>query len=150
MTTAGKRDIAFSQRFSRLSPWIYCRLMQKSAPHPHPKITILQKRADFLRAARGFGQGAGGMKVQAHPREDGSDDIRVGFTCTKKLGNAVARNRAKRRLRAIARDILPRKGNAGWDYVLIGRPDVTIARDFADLQQDFEFALRKLHQKAAP
>ena len=69
----------------------------------------------------------------------------VGFTCSKKVGNAVARNRAKRRLREAARAILPHTGRTGWDYVLIGRADVTAARPFDLLQQDLALALRKLH-----
>ena len=68
--------------------------------------------------------------------------MRVGFTVTKKVGNAVTRNRLKRRLRALARDILPRAGVAGADHVLIGRGD-GVTRDFADLGRDLERALKK-------
>jgi ribonuclease P protein component len=57
------------------------------------------------------------------PNETDPTAIRVGFTCSRKVGNAVARNRAKRRLREAARLTLPRHGNPGWDYVLIGRPE---------------------------
>ena len=71
--------------------------------------------------------------------------IRIGFTCSKKVGNAVARNRAKRRLRALARAILPQHGVPGWDYVLIGRSGVTAARDFAVMQSDLTDALARLH-----
>ena len=71
--------------------------------------------------------------------------MRVGFTCSKKIGNAVARNRAKRRLRALAAEIMPLGGRPGWDYVLVGRPDATVSRDFADLCRDLAHALRKIH-----
>lgn len=69
--------------------------------------------------------------------------MRVGFTVTKKIGNAVVRNRLKRRLRALARDLLPRAGVVGADHVLIGRGD-GVARDFAALSRDLERALRKV------
>lgn len=71
--------------------------------------------------------------------------IRVGFTCSKKVGNAVARNRAKRRLREIARAVLSFEGREGWDYVLIGRKDATATHDFKALQDDLSRALLKAH-----
>ncbi len=85
------------------------------------------------------------MMVQARKRGDGTDTMRVGFTCSKKVGNAVARNRAKRRLREVARLVLPRYGRPGWDYVLIGRSEATAAREFQALQQDLVYALKKVH-----
>ena len=90
------------------------------------------------------------MTVQARKRTDGQDEIRVGFTCSKKVGNAVARNRAKRRLREIARLLLPIHGIAGYDYVLIGRPKITVSRPFPQLLQDFETALVRLHTPHPP
>ncbi len=106
---------------------------------------ILRKRADFLRAARGRRQAMPGFVLQGIARGDESGAIRVGFTCSKKVGNAVARNRAKRRLREIARHVLPAAGRPGWDYVLIGRREATAARPFADLLADLETALTRLH-----
>ena len=76
--------------------------------------------------------------------------VRVGYTCSKKLGNAVARNRAKRRLRALAREILPDAARPGWDYVLVGRPEATATRDFALLRADLEGALRRVHAAPEP
>ena len=76
--------------------------------------------------------------------------IRVGFTCSKKIGNAVTRNRAKRRLRAVARAVLPDAGRPGWDYVLVGRPEATVARDFATMQAELRAALARVHRDPAP
>ena len=113
-----------------------------------PVIQVMKTRADFLRCARAGRQGTAGMMLQARQRrsDEGVTGIRVGFTCTKKVGNAVARNRAKRRLREAARHVLPEHGRDGWDYVLIGREGATAARPFEDLKRDLISALKKLHQ----
>ena len=110
------------------------------------KLTVLRKRSEFLRAARARRQGTGGMMVQGRKRStDEASGIRVGFTCSKKVGNAVARNRAKRRLREVARMVLPTLGRDGWDYVLIGRAQATAQRPFELLKGDLIYALKKLH-----
>lgn len=120
-----------------------------------PAVTVLQvlgKRTDFLRAAQASRQGTPGFLLQARERKAAEppphEMIRVGFTCSKKLGNAVARNRAKRRLREIARMVLPTGGHAGWDYVLVGRPEATATRDFAALKADLARALGQIHGAA--
>ena len=110
-----------------------------------PPVTVLRHRADFLRAARALRRGTDGMLLQARHRDDGDPTIRVGYTCSKKIGNAVARNRAKRRLRAVVAEALLPGAKPGWDYVLIGRPGVTIDRDFQALKSDLTYALRKIH-----
>jgi ribonuclease P protein component len=106
-------------------------------------LVTLTRRADFLAAARGRRQTRPGLMLQARRRGPGEapDAIRVGFTCSRKVGNAVARNRAKRRLRAAARAVLAEHGRPGWDYVLIGRPEATAARPFAALCDDLRSAL---------
>jgi ribonuclease P protein component len=112
-------------------------------------LTILTKRADFLKAARAKRISTPGFTLQYRARdEDEASGIRIGFTCSKKVGNAVARNRAKRRLREIARMILPEHGHDGFDYVLIGRRDSTATQDFAEMRTDLERALKKAHPKA--
>lgn len=88
------------------------------------------------------------MVVQGRDRRDGDDSVRVGFTCSKKLGNAVARNRAKRRLRAAAREVLRDNAVAGWDYVLIGRKDNTADQPFETLRRDLAKALKSLQRRA--
>ena len=108
-------------------------------------LTILKKRQDFLACNKGRRHVSAGFVLLGRPRNDGSDTIGVGFTCSKKLGNAVVRNRAKRRLREVARLGLPQNGLPGWDYVLIGRPEATAAREFAALQGDLLRALKAIH-----
>lgn len=109
----------------------------------------LKRRADFLRTAQARRQGAGSFLLQGRARGDGSEAVRVGFTASRKVGNAVARNRAKRRLRALARAVLAGEARPGWDYVLVARPEATIARGFADLVADLRGALRSLHKERA-
>ncbi|MFN6978137.1 MAG: ribonuclease P protein component [Gemmobacter sp.] len=112
--------------------------------------TTLLKRADFLRAAQAGRQGTAGFLLQGRDRGDGDPAIRVGYTCSKKIGNAVTRNRAKRRLRAAARAVLPPLARPGWDYVLVGRPGATVERSFADLCADLRAALDRVHRARAP
>ena len=111
-------------------------------------MIVLQQRADFLRTAQGRRQGTAGLLLQARSRDDGSAALRVGFTASRKIGNAVMRNRAKRRMRVLAREILLTQGRPGWDYVLVARPGATVTRGFADLRADLAGALARLHPGA--
>ena len=76
-------------------------------------------------------------------RADADPTKRVGFTVTKKIGNAVVRNRMKRRFRALAREIVPSKGLPGADHVMIGRT-TGVERDFGLLRSELARALEKL------
>jgi len=107
------------------------------------RLHVMTKRAQFLAASRAPRQATPGFVLQARKRE-GGDDVRVGYTCSKKVGNAVARNRAKRRLRALARAVLPEAAAPGMDYVLIGRAGVSATRGFAQMEADLRQALAKL------
>lgn len=109
-------------------------------------IETMRNRPDYLRAAQARRQGTGSFLVQGRARGDGAATVRVGFTATKKIGNAVLRNRAKRRMRALAREMLPALARPGWDYVLVARPEATTSRDFALMRADLAQALRSLHK----
>lgn len=100
----------------------------------------MPRRADFLRAAReGLRVASPGMVVQLLDRGDDAP-ARLGITATKKLGNAVARNRVRRRLREAGRLVLGKAPRPGMDIVLIGR-EGTRGRDFADLCAELTRAL---------
>ena len=109
-------------------------------------MLTLTRRADFLAANAGRRQPMPGFVVLLRPRDDGDPTMRVGFTVTKKIGNAVVRNRMKRRLRALARELLPTAGEPGADHVLIGRQG-GIERDFAALRAELAKALAKLARR---
>ncbi|MCB1335974.1 MAG: ribonuclease P protein component [Maritimibacter sp.] len=113
-------------------------------------LETLTQRADFLACARARKAPAPAFLLQARRRDDAGQGaaIRVGFTASKKVGNAVARNRAKRRLRALARAVLAREGRPGWDYVLVARRDETAARPFSALEDDLSHALARIHAPA--
>lgn len=116
------------------------------AGSPAVSLCVMRKRADYLKAASARRQGTNGFLLQARNRADGDPQTRIGFTASKKIGNAVARNRAKRRLRALAREVLAPRAQPGWDYVLVARPEATIARPYADLVTDLEQALASVHR----
>jgi ribonuclease P protein component len=106
-----------------------------------PAHSRLKRRAEFLRVAKGSRAATHGVVLQALARQDGGP-ARFGFTVTKKVGNAVVRNRTRRRLRAAARLVMDDPALAGHDLVLIGR-DATRARPFATLVDDVRRAAAK-------
>lgn len=108
-------------------------------------VVRLKRRREFLRVAAARRKAVTpGMVVQARARDDGNE-MRVGFTASRKVGNAVVRNRARRRLKALAEDILPRQGHAATDYVLIARAS-TAGRPFEALRDDLVAALARLER----
>ncbi|MGB0496976.1 MAG: ribonuclease P protein component [Rubricella sp.] len=112
-------------------------------------LSTLPKRRDFLAAARARKSAQPGLILQARARagdEHSETEIRFGLTCSRKVGNAVVRNRARRRLRAAAMAVLPGHGKPGWDYVLIGRREATVDRPFPDLLADVTRALTHVHR----
>lgn len=110
-------------------------------------FTTLQKRADFLRCSRARRQGTSSFLLQGRKRgvDEGACGTRVGYTCSKKVGNAVKRNHAKRRLREAARAVISEHGRDGWDYVLVGKAGETSNRPYTLLLKDLRYALRRVH-----
>lgn len=123
-------------------------LPEPSVPSGSP--TRLKRRAEFVRVARsGRSWASGGVVLQVWRRDDRDrmqqsfTGIRVGITASRKVGNAVTRNRVRRRLREAARQVLPACAAPGRDYVLVGRVS-TADRPFAALLADLQAALRRL------
>lgn len=106
-------------------------------------MSVLTKRADFLAANRGLRIARPGFVLLVNP--NGLDQVRYGITVTKKIGNAVVRNRMKRRFRALLREALPVAGLPGHDHVMIGR-ETGIERDFAKLRDELAMALSRAAQ----
>ncbi|WP_375396224.1 ribonuclease P protein component [uncultured Sphingomonas sp.] len=106
-------------------------------------MTTLTKRRDFLAANGGRRAPMPAFVLLVRDRGDGDPAMRIGYTVTRKIGNAVVRNRIKRRFRALARSVLPMGGVRGADHVLIGRSEALV-RDFARLEGDLAKALRKV------
>ena len=122
-------------------------------------IARLKTRADFLHVTRArISAGMPGLVLQAavwraatQRHASAGTRARIGFTASRRVGNAVARNRAKRRLRALAEEIMKRHAAPGRDYVLIAR-STTPTRPYAALRGDLERAMKRLHvwRAAAP
>lgn len=108
-----------------------------------PPIERLKKRSDFLAAARAQSCAKGAVVMQARNRADEQTVIRIGFTATRKVGGAVVRNRAKRRMREAARVLLPQLARPGFDYVLIARNGAP-TRPWPRLLDDVKSALLSL------
>jgi len=119
-----------------------------------PPVGRLKRRSEFLRVAAERNKWvAPGLVLQARPRGPDARDplpadaIRVGLTVSRKVGGAVARNRARRRLRAAVAAIVAAHGRPGFDYVVIGR-QATLSRPFDALLADLQAALGRLGRVA--
>jgi ribonuclease P protein component len=110
---------------------------------PRLPIERLKKRPDFLACAQAPSCARGAVVVQARPRGDEAPTVRAGFTATKRIGGAVERNKAKRRMREAARLLLPQLARPGHDYVFIARGGVT-TRPWPRLLDDVKSALIRL------
>jgi ribonuclease P protein component len=111
-------------------------------------LTTLKKRSEFLRVRGGRRWSGHAFVLEARSRSDDAGpprEARFGFTVSKKIGGAVARNRVRRRLRALAAGLDPSQVRQGYDYVLIARPGA-VERAFRDLKADLEQALARVHQ----
>jgi len=107
------------------------------------EVGKLRKRAEFQYVQKGVRNGRPTLAAQARRRDEAAGPPRVGFTATKKIGNAVVRNRAKRRLREAARRMVPLYGKAGVDYVFLAR-DTTGDAPWQTLLDDMKDALLRL------
>lgn len=106
------------------------------------RIETVKARRDFLAANRARRAATPAFVLLVRHRDDHDPAMRAGFTVTKKIGNAVVRNRIKRRLRSLVRQVLPVAGSAGADHILIGRSDALV-RQFAVLALDLKGALKR-------
>ena len=117
----------------------------RARPQEAQRLVTLRKRADFLAANAGKRASGPGFVLLVRDRADGDPAKRVGYTVTRKIGGAVVRNRMKRRLRALAREMLTDGGFAGADHVLIGRAG-GIERDYSLLRHELTRALERLRK----
>ena len=147
LQTVVKKDVsACPPNFGGQSSW-FC--LMPTVQSNSVTITRLKRRSDFVSITRrGQKWATPGLVLQSHRRKGAEttsrDGIRVGFTVTKKVGNAVIRNRARRRLKAVAGDIIATHGQDLTDYVLIGRAG-TLKRPYALLVSDLKTAMQRLN-----
>ncbi len=112
----------------------------------------LTKHADYVEMRKGHKIPTSGFILQGKLRTSDSvinpNVARYGLTCSKRIGNAVRRNRAKRRLRSLVTNVLPGSALEGWDYVLIGKVNSTENLPFVILKKELSAALTKIHDRS--
>ena len=116
-----------------------------SRQNPKNFLETLFKRSDFVAASKAEKYVGKSIVIQARPNS--LQTIRVGYTASKRVGNAVARNRAKRRMRAAVAETLAFYGTPGTDYVLIGRAQTTCNTKFEELKDELICAFENLNVK---
>ncbi len=104
------------------------------------KIEKITKRSDYIRAANSIFKKSSSLVVQFYNREDTSGP-RYGITASKKIGNAIKRNKAKRRIRHLIKNLLPKYGKNGYDYVFVAK-DKVIESPWDSLLQETETILK--------
>ncbi len=109
------------------------------------KIIVFKKRKDFLRVAQAFYVATHNMVLQAALSLSETDNLFVGYTATKKIGNAVCRNRSKRRLRVVAHEVLPVYALPNVDYIFIAR-NSTASCPYSELKKDTIYAIKRINK----
>ncbi len=112
------------------------------------KIQSIKKRKDFLKGNASQYAAMNSVIIQSYTRSDDTPDetsIKLGITCSKKIGNAVLRNKAKRRLREAGKIVLEKIGENNRNYILIARKDITIKTKFCDLCNDIEDGIKRIY-----
>lgn len=116
----------------------------------HSFLGRLKTRADYLRVRGGMSWRTGSLVLQARARTETGDanggPPRFGFTATRRIGTAVARNRARRRLKESIRRVAESHARPGYDYVVIARQGA-LTRSFANMQKDLQDAFCGVHKK---
>ena len=114
------------------------------------KIKRLLKNSEFKKVNKAKSIIKNGVIVKAKKRDmtltEKNDIVRIGLTCSKKIGNAVKRNKAKRRLNALSKLVFPNHSISGWDYVLIGKKDETINISFEEIKKNMIDAMKIIHE----
>lgn len=113
-----------------------------------PKIPTIKKRATFVKMNASATRFAVSCFIMQMIKNETPEEVHIGYTVTKKLGNAVVRNKIKRRLREAARRTIPAHAKAGYDYVFIARQKA-LTCDFAELVSEMEFAFSKIRHTRA-
>ncbi len=113
------------------------------------KVIVFKKRKDFLRVAQAAFVATHNMVLQAAPSLSQANDFFVGYTATKKIGNAVCRNRSKRRLRAVVREVLITYALPHVDYVFVAR-NSTATCLYSELKKDTIYAIKRINKNFIP